>query len=103
MNQPARGSLLGLEGLSTKEISSILKDARKMQRGKTKPVLRAPILAIIPKGKNAWTVLLRSKNLGPDGLGPPTAQAPTLRLVALPREVAPPEPQALVDSCSTLP
>lgn len=40
MNQPARGSLLGLEGLSTKEISSILKDARKMQRGKTKPVLR---------------------------------------------------------------
>jgi len=40
MNQPARGSLLGLEGLSTKEISSILKDARKMQRGKTKRVLR---------------------------------------------------------------
>ena len=40
MNQPARGSLLGLESLSTKEISSILKDARKMQRGKTKPVLR---------------------------------------------------------------
>jgi aspartate carbamoyltransferase catalytic subunit len=40
MNQPARGSLLGLEDLSTKEISSILKDARKMQRGKTKPVLR---------------------------------------------------------------
>jgi aspartate carbamoyltransferase catalytic subunit len=40
MNQPARGSLLGLEALSTKEISSILKDARKMQRGKTKPVLR---------------------------------------------------------------
>ncbi len=40
MNQPVRGSLLGLEGLSTKEISSILKDARKMQRGKTKPVLR---------------------------------------------------------------
>jgi aspartate carbamoyltransferase catalytic subunit len=40
MNQPARGSLLGLEALSTKEISSILKDARKMQRAKTKPVLR---------------------------------------------------------------
>jgi aspartate carbamoyltransferase catalytic subunit len=40
MNQPARGSLLGLEALSTKEISSILKDARRMQRGKTKPVLR---------------------------------------------------------------
>jgi aspartate carbamoyltransferase catalytic subunit len=40
MNQPARGSLLGLEDLSTKEISSILKDARKMQRRKTKPVLR---------------------------------------------------------------
>ena len=40
MNQPARGSLLGLEDLSTKEISSILKDARKMQRGKIKPVLR---------------------------------------------------------------
>jgi aspartate carbamoyltransferase catalytic subunit len=41
MNQPARGSLLGLEALSTKEISSILKDARKMQRAKTKPVLRS--------------------------------------------------------------
>ena len=40
MNQPARGSLLGLEDLSTKEISSILKDARRMQRGKIKPVLR---------------------------------------------------------------
>ena len=40
MNQPARGSLLGLEDLSTKEISSILKNARKMQRGKIKPVLR---------------------------------------------------------------
>jgi len=40
MNQPARGSLLGLESLTTKEIISILKDARKMRRGKTKPVLR---------------------------------------------------------------
>lgn len=40
MNQPARGSLLGLETLSTKEIISILKDARKMQRGRLKPALR---------------------------------------------------------------
>jgi aspartate carbamoyltransferase catalytic subunit len=40
MNQPARGSLLGLETLSTKEIISILKDARKMQRGRPKPALR---------------------------------------------------------------
>jgi aspartate carbamoyltransferase catalytic subunit len=40
MNQPARGSLLGLEDLSTKEIISILKDARKMKRGRPKPVLR---------------------------------------------------------------
>src|SRR6185312_14260850 len=40
MNQPARGSLLGLEDLSTKEISSILKDARKMQRARPKPTLR---------------------------------------------------------------
>ena len=40
MNQPARGSLLGLENLTTKEISSILKEARKMKRGRPKPVLR---------------------------------------------------------------
>lgn len=40
MNQPARGSLLGLETLSTKEIISILKDARKMQRARPKPALR---------------------------------------------------------------
>jgi aspartate carbamoyltransferase catalytic subunit len=40
MNQPARGSLLGLETLTTKEISSILKDARKMQRARPKPALR---------------------------------------------------------------
>jgi len=39
MNQPARGSLLGLENLTTKEISSILQEARKMKRGKVKPVL----------------------------------------------------------------
>ncbi len=40
MNQPARGSLLGLENLTTKEISSILKAARKMKRGRPKPMLR---------------------------------------------------------------
>jgi aspartate carbamoyltransferase catalytic subunit len=40
MNQPARGSLLGLEDLSSKEIISILKDARKMKRSRPKPVLR---------------------------------------------------------------
>ncbi len=47
MNQPARGSLLGLENLTTKEISSILKEARKMKRGRPRPVLRGKRIILL--------------------------------------------------------
>src|ERR1700751_299791 len=40
MNKPARGSLLGIEHLDTKEIVGLLKLARRMNPQKTRPLLR---------------------------------------------------------------
>ena len=40
MNQPARGSLLGIERLEEKEILGLLKLARRMNPLKARPLLR---------------------------------------------------------------
>src|ERR1700745_1170777 len=47
MNKPARGSLLGIEHLDTKEIVGLLKLARRMNPQKARPVLRGKRIVLL--------------------------------------------------------
>jgi aspartate carbamoyltransferase catalytic subunit len=47
MNTPARGSLLGIEHLDTKEILGLLKLARRMNPQKARPLLRGKRIALL--------------------------------------------------------
>src|ERR1700746_1897478 len=47
MNKPARGSLLGIEHLDTKEIVGLLKLARRMNPRNARPVLRAKRIVLL--------------------------------------------------------
>ena len=47
MNQPARGSLLGIEHLDTKEILGLLKLARRMNPQKARPLLRGKRVVLL--------------------------------------------------------
>ncbi|HEY1679329.1 MAG TPA: aspartate carbamoyltransferase catalytic subunit [Candidatus Sulfotelmatobacter sp.] len=47
MNTPARGSLLGIEHLETKEILGLLKLARRMNPQKARPLLRGKRIALL--------------------------------------------------------
>ncbi len=47
MNMPARGSLLGIEHLETKEILGLLKLARRMNPQKARPLLRGKRVALL--------------------------------------------------------
>lgn len=75
MNQPARGSLLGIEHLDTKEIASLLNLARRMNPQRPRPLLRGKRVVLLfyepstrtrssfefaAKGLGATTVLVQS-------------------------------------------
>jgi aspartate carbamoyltransferase catalytic subunit len=75
MNQPARGSLLGIEHLDTKEIIGLLNLARRMNPQKPRPLLRGKRIVLLfyepstrtrssfefaAKGLGATTVLVQS-------------------------------------------
>lgn len=75
MNQPARGSLLGIEHLDTKEIASLLDLARRMNPQRPRPLLRGKRVVLLfyepstrtrssfefaAKGLGATTVLVQS-------------------------------------------
>src|SRR5260370_19577169 len=47
MNKPARGSLLGIEHLDTKEIVGLLKLARRMNPQKARPLLRGKRIVLL--------------------------------------------------------
>src|SRR5580698_9278607 len=47
MNQPARGSLLGIEHLDAKDIMSLLKLARRMNPQKARPLLRGKRIVLL--------------------------------------------------------
>ena len=47
MNKPARGSLLGIEHLETKEIVGVLKRARRMNPQKARPLLRGKRVVLL--------------------------------------------------------
>ena len=47
MNQPARGSLLGIEHLDTKEIAGLLKFARRMNPQRPRPLLRGKRVVLL--------------------------------------------------------
>src|ERR1700722_12961398 len=47
MNNPARGSLLGIEHLDTKEILGLLKLARRMNPQKARPLLRGKRVVLL--------------------------------------------------------
>ena len=47
MNTPARGSLLGIEHLDTKEILGLLKLARRMNPQKARPLLRGKRVVLL--------------------------------------------------------
>src|SRR5215467_221350 len=47
MNQPARGSLLGIEHLDTKEIVGLLNLARRMNPQRTRPLLRSKRIVLL--------------------------------------------------------
>ncbi len=47
MNTPARGSLLGIEHLDTKEITGLLQLARRMNPQKARPLLRGKRIVLL--------------------------------------------------------
>src|SRR5689334_10112294 len=47
MNKPARGSLLGIEHLDTKEILGLLKLARRMNPQNARPLLRGKRIVLL--------------------------------------------------------
>ena len=67
MNNPARGSLLGIEHLETKEIDSLLKLARRMNPLKPRPLLRGKKVVLLfyePSTRTRSSFEVAAKSLG---------------------------------------
>jgi aspartate carbamoyltransferase catalytic subunit len=67
MNSPARGSLLGIEHLETKEIDSLLKLARRMNPQKPRPLLRGKRVVLLfyePSTRTRSSFEVAAKSLG---------------------------------------
>jgi aspartate carbamoyltransferase catalytic subunit len=67
MNNPARGSLLGIEHLETKEIDGLLKLARRMNPLKPRPLLRGKRVVLLfyePSTRTRSSFEVAAKSLG---------------------------------------
>lgn len=67
MNNPARGSLLGIEHLDTKEIDGLLKLARRMNPQKPRPLLRGKRVVLLfyePSTRTRSSFEVAAKSLG---------------------------------------
>src|SRR5438105_8547229 len=67
MNKPARGSLLGIEHLDTKEIVGLLKLARRMNPQKARPLLRGKRVVLLfyePSTRTRTSFEIAAKSLG---------------------------------------
>ena len=67
MNNPARGSLLGIEHLETKEIDALLKSARRMNPQKPRPLLRGKKVVLLfyePSTRTRSSFEVAAKSLG---------------------------------------
>src|SRR5215831_9339826 len=67
MNTPARGSLLGIEHLETKEIDGLLKLARRMNPQKPRPLLRGKRVVLLfyePSTRTRSSFEVAAKSLG---------------------------------------
>jgi len=67
MNNPARGSLLGIEHLETKEIDGLLKLARRMNPQKPRPLLRGKRVVLLfyePSTRTRSSFEVAAKSLG---------------------------------------
>lgn len=67
MNKPARGSLLGIEHLETKEIDSLLKSARRMNPQNPRPLLRGKKVVLLfyePSTRTRSSFEVAAKSLG---------------------------------------
>lgn len=67
MNNPARGSLLGIEHLETKEIDALLKSARRMNPHKPRPLLRGKKVVLLfyePSTRTRSSFEVAAKSLG---------------------------------------
>jgi aspartate carbamoyltransferase catalytic subunit len=67
MNNPARGSLLGIERLDTKEIDGLLKLARRMNPQKPRPLLRGKRVVLLfyePSTRTRSSFEVAAKSLG---------------------------------------
>jgi aspartate carbamoyltransferase catalytic subunit len=67
MNNPARGSLLGIEHLDAKEILGLLKLARRMNPQKTRPLLRGKRVVLLfyePSTRTRSSFEFAAKSLG---------------------------------------
>ncbi len=67
MNNPARGSLLGIEHLETKEIDALLKSARRMNPQKARPLLRGKKVVLLfyePSTRTRSSFEVAAKSLG---------------------------------------
>lgn len=67
MNNPARGSLLGIEHLETKEIENLLKSARRMNPQKPRPLLRGKKVVLLfyePSTRTRSSFEVAAKSLG---------------------------------------
>lgn len=67
MNKPARGSLLGIEHLETKEIERLLKSARRMNPQKPRPLLRGKKVVLLfyePSTRTRSSFEVAAKSLG---------------------------------------
>src|ERR1700719_1268461 len=67
MNKPARGSLLGIEHMTEKEILGLLKLARRMNPVKARPLLRNQRIVLMVY--EASTRLRSSFDIAPKSLG----------------------------------
>lgn len=67
MNKPARGSLLGIEGLEAKEILALLKLARRMKPERPRPLLRGKRIVLLfyePSTRTRSSFEMAAKSLG---------------------------------------
>ncbi len=67
MNNPARGSLLGIEHLETKQIDALLESARRMNPQKPRPLLRGKKVVLLfyePSTRTRSSFEVAAKSLG---------------------------------------